>query len=134
MKYSKTLLFALLLAFLPALVFAGENNTGKKDITISQTLQVGKQQLKPGDYTVRWTSTGDSANVTFVQNGKEKAAVPARFLQASNQSNATFETNTATGTPTLDRVYVKNGMLDFTGGTPTNANASPTGDSSTASQ
>ncbi len=117
MKYSKTILFGLLLAFLPALAFAGAKDSGKqsKDVSFSQAVQVGNQQLKPGDYKVSWNTTGDAAQVTFLQNGKEKATVPARFVQGANQSNVSIETNTATATPTLKKVYVKNGVLDFTG-------------------
>ncbi len=117
MKYSKTLLFGLLLAFLPALAFAGAKDSRKqsKDVTFSQAVQVGNQQLKPGDYKVSWNTTGDTAQVTFLQNGKEKATVPARFVQEADQSNVSIETNTATATPTLKKVYVKNGVLDFTG-------------------
>ena len=117
MKYSRTLLFALLVAFLPALAFAGAKDSGKqsKDITFSQAVQVGNQQLKPGEYKVSWNTTGDSANVTFSQYGKEKASVPARFVQGANQSNISIETNTATATPTLKKVYVKNGALEFNG-------------------
>ena len=115
MKYSKTLLFGLLLAFLPAFAFAGAKDSGKqsKDLTLSQAVQVGNQQLKPGDYKVSWNTTGDSANVTFSQYGKEKATVPARFVQEANQGNVSIETNNATATPTLKKVYVKNGVLEF---------------------
>ena len=117
MKFSKNLLFAFLLVFLPAIAFAGGKKSGiqSKDISFSAPIQVGTQQLKAGDYRVQWNGTADNTEVAFVQNGKEVASVPARLVQSSNQSNASFETNTTTNVPTLQRVYVKNGVLEFDG-------------------
>ncbi|HVZ18419.1 MAG TPA: hypothetical protein VG897_14965 [Terriglobales bacterium] len=137
MKYSKTLLFALFLACLPALAFGASNKYGseKKDITVSSAIQVGSQQLTPGDYTLRWNNSGDATEVTFLQNGKEKIKAPAKFVAGSNSSNIALETSTAGTTRALSRVYVKNGFLDFASATASKTGSSSgTGESSVASQ
>ena len=136
MKYSRTLSFVFVLTLMSVLAFGGNKNnygTEKKDITLSNAVQVGTQQLNPGDYTLRWNNNGDATNVTFLQNGKEKAQVPARFVQSSTQTNASLETDNSSSTPTLTRVYVKNGVLYFTGTTESNNKAAP-GEGSAAAQ
>jgi hypothetical protein len=124
------------MALLSVGAFGGTKNFGteKKDITLSSAVQVGNEQLEPGDYTLRWNATGESTNVTFLRNGKETLTVPARFVSGSNQPNAAFETNTASGTPTLDRVFVKNGALDFTSAASSTNTSSAATDTSSASQ
>ncbi len=60
---------------LPALAAARAKNEHTVDIT--NPVQVAHQQLKPGTYKVEWQNTGPSAHVTFLQNKKVVASVPA---------------------------------------------------------
>jgi hypothetical protein len=68
-----TLLFILAL-MLPVGTFAKDNN--RHTVEISDSVQVGSTQMKPGKYNVQWQGTGPEIQVSFVQNGKTVATVP----------------------------------------------------------
>jgi len=55
--------------------FAKDNN--RHSVEIPDSVQVGGTQLKPGNYKVEWQGTGPDIQVTFLQNGKTVATVPA---------------------------------------------------------
>jgi hypothetical protein len=101
---------ALLLLLLPTLTFAAEQH---KSVSFGQTAVVGDQQLKPGDYTLKFDDSQNTTNVTFQRNGKTVATVPAQVVHASNTNNATYEVNTASGQPQLRRVYLSKEQLVF---------------------
>jgi len=113
---------AVLLLFLPAVALAAEQH---KSVTLDQSTMIGNQQLKPGDYTLKWDDSTDTTRVNVEHNGKSVATVPARIVRKSNPDNATFETNTANGQNTIDRVYTAKERLEF-GDTSANS-SSPTG-------
>jgi hypothetical protein len=45
-------------------------------VEITQSVQVGSTQLKPGTYRIEWQGTGPEIQVNFVQDGKTVATVP----------------------------------------------------------
>jgi len=76
MKHLRYLTLLSILAVLsPLSVFARDKN--QHSVDISATVQVEGAQLKPGNYKVEWQGTGPDIQVTFLQNGKTVATVPA---------------------------------------------------------
>jgi hypothetical protein len=45
-------------------------NKSEHSVNISDSVQIGTTQLKPGTYKVEWQEAGPSVQVEFVQNGK----------------------------------------------------------------
>ena len=87
-----------------------------KTITVTDPIQVAGKQLKPGEYKLKWDDTNNgSTTVTFTQGKDVVATVPAQIKQEKNVSNATMETNTSGGQNQLQRVYTKDGVLEFSG-------------------
>ena len=112
MKYLRTaFLLTLLLAFTSLLSFAAEQH---KSINLDQKVTVGSQQLKPGNYTLKFDDSKQNTEVEFQSNGKTVARAPAQVVHKANPDNASFEVNTANGKDQLDRVHVsKNEELMF---------------------
>lgn len=109
MKYLRiSSALAVLLFFLPLLAMAAEQH---KSVTLDVKTTVGNQQLKPGDYTLKWDDSKDTTNVDIQQNGKTMVTVPAHIVHKQNPDNATFETNTSNGQNRIDRVYTANEVL-----------------------
>jgi hypothetical protein len=101
---------AFLLLLLPTLTFAAEQH---KSVSFGQTAVVGNQELKPGDYTLRFDDSQNTTSVAFQRDGKTVATVPAQVVHASNTNNASYEVNTASGQPQLRRVYLSKEQLVF---------------------
>ena len=79
----------------PVSVFAKEKNEGK--FQVSQPVQVGSSQLKPGEYKVQWDGTGPDVQLTILQNGKTVATAPAKLVesqQPSQQDSVTLRDGT----------------------------------------
>jgi hypothetical protein len=75
----KSLKYVAVLATL-ALVFSLSSFAREKNehtVTISDPVQVGNMQLKPGDYRVEWQGTGSATQVSFMHNGKTVATATA---------------------------------------------------------
>jgi hypothetical protein len=109
----KLWIVACLFAILPIFAFAASAKS--KTVSLDQNVQVAGQQLKAGDYKLKWDDSGsDTANVTIYNNSnKEVATVPARIVHQKNTTNASYEVNTAGGSNQLDRVYFSNEVLEF---------------------
>jgi len=76
MKYAKYLALLATLTLLPPFcALARERN--QHSVDINDSVQVGTTQLKPGSYKVEWLEAGPSVHVSFVQDGKTVATVPA---------------------------------------------------------
>src|ERR1700686_5295983 len=54
---------------------AARNNAHSAEI--SDVVQIGSTQLKPGNYKVEWQGTGPAVQVSFQHNGKTVVTVPA---------------------------------------------------------
>jgi hypothetical protein len=103
----------LALAILPVSAFAA-SKSNTKDIQLSEASTVAGTQLSPGEYKLQWDKTdSDSANVTFYRGKEAVATVPARIVREKNTTNATFQFSSANGGNTLQRVYLKDEILEF---------------------
>jgi hypothetical protein len=63
--------------------FARSNN--ERSVTISDPVQVGSTQLKPGTYKVEWQGTGPAVQVSFLQGNKTLATVPGMLKTNDDQ-------------------------------------------------
>ena len=85
MNFRKALIaLATIALLLPVSVFAKEKNEGK--FQVSQPVQVGSSQLKPGEYKVQWDGTGPDVQLTILQNGKTVATAPAKLVESQQPS------------------------------------------------
>jgi hypothetical protein len=108
----KLLLLASLFSILSTVSFAASAKS--KNLTLTDNVQVAGQQLKAGDYKLKWDDTNsDSTTVTISQGNKVVATVPAQIIREKNTTNATFEVNNTDGANKLQRVYLSNEVLDF---------------------
>ncbi|MGA9977285.1 MAG: hypothetical protein WBQ08_01415 [Candidatus Sulfotelmatobacter sp.] len=74
MKYAKyPALLSILTLLIPLSLWAREKYQHSVDITDS--VQIGATQLKPGNYKLEWLDAGPAVHVEFVQNGKTVATV-----------------------------------------------------------
>ncbi len=90
-------LLSILAVLSPLSVFARDKN--QHSVDIPATVQVGDTQLKPGNYKVEWQGTGPDIQVTFLQDGKTVATVPATLKTNDNQvTQDEIVTNTANNT------------------------------------
>jgi hypothetical protein len=71
-KYTALLSMLALLSSVSA--FARVKN--QHSIEISDSVEVGGMQLKPGSYKVEWQGAGPEIQVNFVRDGKTVATVP----------------------------------------------------------
>lgn len=79
MKSAKYLfLLAGIAMLLPLGAFAKDSNEGK--FTISEPVQVGSTQLKPGDYKVQWDGTGSAVSVKIFQGKKTVATTSGKLV------------------------------------------------------
>ena len=110
----RLLAFVSLLALVSLPSFAASQKS--KTLTLTDPIQVAGKQLKPGEYKLKWDDTNNgSTTVTFTQGKDIVATVPAQIKQEKNVSNAAMETNTSGGQNQLQRVYTKDGVLEFSG-------------------
>lgn len=79
MKSAKYLfLLAAMAMLLPLSALAKDSNEGK--FTISEPVQVGAIQLKPGDYKVQWDGSGDAVQVKILQGKKTVATTSGKVI------------------------------------------------------
>jgi len=76
-KYVLVLTAIALLLPLSALA-KDSGNEGK--FTISEPVQVGSTQLKPGDYKVQWDGSGDAVQVKILQGKKTVATSSGKIV------------------------------------------------------
>lgn len=78
----KTVKYLFLLAgiamLLPLSALAKDSNEGK--FTISEPVQVGSTQLKPGNYKVQWDGSGDAVQVKILQGKKTVATTSGKLV------------------------------------------------------
>ena len=97
----KLMRYFALLAFVATLTlgaFAKDQNQGK--FTLTDTVQLGSTQLKPGDYKAAWEGTGSDVQVKILKGKEVVAAVPAKLAdQKSGQDSVSL--GNSNGTKTL---------------------------------
>jgi hypothetical protein len=56
------------------------------NVTFPETIQIGTSRLDPGEYTMEWSESGSTAQVTFLQHGKSVAQVPAKVVNLDHSA------------------------------------------------
>jgi hypothetical protein len=87
--------------------FAKDKNETR--ITLSDSVQVGTTDLKPGDYKLQWDGNGPDVQVKVLQGKNIVATVPAKLAQGTSERANAITTRTVGNVNTLDEV-------DFGGG------------------
>ncbi len=95
MKYFALLVFV---ATLTLGAFAKGPNEGK--FTLSDNVQLGSTQLKPGDYKATWEGTGSEVQVKILKGKEVIATVPAK-LEDKPSGQSSISVGTANGAKTL---------------------------------
>ncbi len=82
-KYLQYLAVLSTLALLFPVGALARNNA--HSVQIVDVVQIGTTQLKPGDYKVEWQGTGPAVQVSFRQNGRTVATLPATLKANDDQ-------------------------------------------------
>ena len=99
---------AVLASGLSLNTFAKDKNETR--VTLSDSVQVGTTDLKPGDYKLQWEGNGPDVQVKVLQGKNVVATVPAKLAQSkSGWRTDAITTRTVNNVNTLDEV-------DFAGG------------------
>ena len=78
---AKTMVLGLAL-----LLATGAFASNKTTLTFTESVDVNGQQLPAGEYQVRWTGTGSSVELSFLQGKKEVAKTSAKMIDLDNAS------------------------------------------------
>jgi hypothetical protein len=78
MKVAKSLKGLLLGLALLLAVSAFASNKGS--VSLSDSVIVGNQTLKPGDYSVKWDGNGPNVQLSIMKGSKVVATAPARLV------------------------------------------------------
>jgi hypothetical protein len=103
----KTLRYLALLStsalLFPLIALARDN---AHSVDISDAVQIGGTQLKPGNYKVEWKGTGPAVQVSFQHNGKTVVTVPATLKTNDDEvtQDAIMIEETSAGTSTLKEI------------------------------
>jgi len=76
-------LLSIVTLLFPICALAREKN--QHSVDVSDPLQVGAAQLKPGNYEVEWQEAGPAVHVRFMQHGKTVATAPATLKTNDRQ-------------------------------------------------
>jgi autotransporter adhesin len=108
MKSSKYIaIVAVLASGLSLNAFAKDKNETR--ITLSDSVQVGRTDLKPGNYTLQWDGNGPDVQVKVLNGKNVVATVPAKLAQGKSGYSNAITTRAVGNVNTLDEV-------DFAGG------------------
>lgn len=99
--------FAMMLALLSAPTFAAKNS---QTVHVPMAMKAGSTELTPGDYNVTWAGSGSTVQVTFTQNKKVVATLPARLVEQNNK-NEGLETASQNGAEVLQSIRMRNMTL-----------------------
>lgn len=75
-------------------------------VEISSAVQIGSTHLKPGNYKVEWQGTGPVVQVSFQQNGKTVATLPATLKTNDDEArqDAVMTEGTSADATTLKEI------------------------------
>ena len=71
-----------------ATVAAFARDKNHHSVEIPETLQVGTAQLTAGEYTMEWSESGATAEVSFLQHGKSVAQAPAKIVTLAHPASS----------------------------------------------
>lgn len=84
MRHTKYLAFlSTVILLFPIWALARDKN--QHSVDISDSVQVGTTQLKPGTYKVEWQEAGPAVHVKFMHDGKTVATEPATLKTNDSQ-------------------------------------------------
>jgi hypothetical protein len=85
---------------------AGETNKGK--LHLSDTVVVEGKTVNPGVYTVEWTGTGSTVQVSLIQGKETVATFPAHVTEQANRnaSDAYGSALDPDGARSLTAIYI----------------------------
>ena len=86
MKKLRGLMLAVVTFSLMATAVAFAKDKNHHGVVIQEPLQVGTTRLAPGEYTMQWSESGATAEVSFLQNGKSVAQAPAKIVNLARPS------------------------------------------------
>ena len=98
---------AVLASGLSLNAFAKDKNETR--VTLSDSVQVGTTELKPGDYTLQWEGNGPDVQVKVLKGRNLVATVPAKLAQGIGRNFDAITIRSVSNVKTLDQV-------DFAGG------------------
>jgi hypothetical protein len=98
---------AVLASGLSLNAFAKDKNETR--VTLSDSVQVGTTNLKPGDYTLQWEGSGPDVQVKVLKGKNVVATVPAKLGQGTSVRANSITTRALGNVNILDEV-------DFAGG------------------
>src|SRR5580658_2372970 len=99
----------MMVALLSAPAFAAKNS---QTVTVPAAVKAGSTTLVPGDYNVTWTGSGADVQVTFAQNRKVIATVPAKLVEENNK-NEEVDTDSQAGVDVLRAIRMRTMTLLF---------------------
>jgi hypothetical protein len=62
--------------------------SNKGTLLVGESFEVNGQQLKAGEYQVRWNGTGSTVEVSFMENNKEVAKTSAKLVTVDKAYNS----------------------------------------------
>lgn len=83
MKYVRAAVITALALLSASVVFAARNSS---TFTLSEPVQVGTSQLKPGEYKVEWEGSGSALQVKILQAGKTVATATGKMVDHKDRS------------------------------------------------
>ena len=96
--------FAVVSLILSLSAFAKDSHSGK--FTLSDTVQVGSTQLRPGNYKVEWNGPANNVKIEIIKNGKTVATTDGQIknLQEPARYDAVLTKTGQDNTKTLDEI------------------------------
>ena len=113
---------AVLASGLSLNTFAKDKNETR--VTLSDSVQVGTTDLKPGDYTLQWEGNGPEVQVKVLQGKNVVATVPAKLAQGTTGYANAITTRTVGNVKTLDEVVFAGGKQSLVFGEATSTESS----------
>jgi len=84
-------------------------------VTLFNDAQLNGKTLPAGDYTVKCDTTGSTAQVRFLRNGKEVASATGQVKQLANPpEHNQIVTQDGNGTPTINEIDFSNSKAGIT--------------------
>ena len=102
--------YALILALATAPAFAAKNS---QSVNFAQAVKVGSTEFPAGDCKVTWTGTGDSVQVTLVENGKT-LTLPAKLVEEKHAHKG-YIVSRESGSDQLQSIQLNNVSLQLDG-------------------
>jgi len=112
MKFRSIMMLATLFTLVLAVAVVAAPN--RKTIQLTDPTLVGNVTLKPGDYTMEWTTAGPDVQVSFSQGKNMLVTVPATLKTVRNEQALSVTCHIEdSGARSLLKIETKNATLLF---------------------